>query len=71
MAGMGMASSLLLIPRHQQVEDRKLKDFKGDYEYYLEQNEDEAAVMEEKAERVKKLEQENIKVCGQCDLCAV
>ena len=37
------ASSLA---RHGQVEDYKLKDFKGDYEYYLEQNEDEAVVMQ-------------------------
>ena len=31
------------------VEDRKLKDFKGDYEYYLTQNEGEAAKMEVRA----------------------
>ncbi|KAG1676928.1 hypothetical protein FOA52_014804 [Chlamydomonas sp. UWO 241] len=43
------------------VEDQVLKDFKGDYEYYLEQNEDEAVVMEEKAEKAKVLEQDNIK----------
>ena len=43
------------------MEDQKLKDFKGDYEYYLEQNEDEAVVMQEKEERAKKLVQENTK----------
>jgi hypothetical protein len=53
-----------------QVEEYKLKDFKGDYEYYLEQNEDEAAVMEEKAEKAKKLEQENTKVRTRYLLCA-
>mmetsp|Transcript_5166 Transcript_5166/g.11242 ORF Transcript_5166/g.11242 Transcript_5166/m.11242 type:complete len:696 (+) Transcript_5166:136-2223(+) len=43
------------------AEDMKLKDFKGDYDYYLEQNEDEAVKMQEKEERAKKLEQENTK----------
>lgn len=43
------------------VEDRQLKDFKGDYEYYLEQNEDEAVVMQEKEEKAKKLMQDNTK----------
>ena len=38
-----------------------MKDFKGDYEYYLEQNEEEAEVMQEKEERAKKLVQENTK----------
>ena len=49
------------MPCTDQVEDQKLKDFKGDYEYYLEQNEDEAVVMQEKEERAKKLVQENTK----------
>lgn len=33
----------------------------GDYEYYLTKNDDEAAKMEEKAERAKEVEKDNIK----------
>lgn len=43
------------------VEGKKLLDFKGDYEYYLEQNEDEALVMQEKEDKAKKLEQDTTK----------
>ena len=43
------------------VEDAKLVDYVGDYSYYLEKNEDEAEVMAEKADKVKKIEQSNIK----------
>lgn len=35
------------------VEDCKLVDFKGDYEYFLEQNTGEAEKMEAKAEKVR------------------
>jgi len=52
-----MITSLLPLEPSPQVEDQQLKDFKGDYEYYLEQNEDEAVVMQEKEERAKKLVQ--------------
>uniref|UniRef100_A0A7S0R499 ABC transporter domain-containing protein n=1 Tax=Chlamydomonas leiostraca TaxID=1034604 RepID=A0A7S0R499_9CHLO len=44
-----------------QVEKCKLRDFKGDYEYYLEQNSEEAAKMEVKEERQKEIEKDNIK----------
>uniref|UniRef100_A0A7R9YWU0 ABC transporter domain-containing protein n=1 Tax=Chlamydomonas euryale TaxID=1486919 RepID=A0A7R9YWU0_9CHLO len=43
------------------VENQTLTDFQGDYDYYLEQNQDEAAVMDEKAARQKQLQQENTK----------
>mmetsp|Transcript_4201 Transcript_4201/g.11356 ORF Transcript_4201/g.11356 Transcript_4201/m.11356 type:complete len:726 (+) Transcript_4201:1136-3313(+) len=43
------------------AEDRQLKDFKGDYSYYLEQNEDEAAKMIAKEAKAKEIEKSNIK----------
>eukprot|EP00955_Chlamydomonas_euryale_P055094 356031-Chlamydomonas_euryale.AAC.13 len=42
-------------PAPTQVENQTLTDFQGDYDYYLEQNQDEAAVMDEKAARQKQL----------------
>jgi ATPase subunit of ABC transporter with duplicated ATPase domains len=44
-----------------QAEDRQLKDFHGDYEYYLTKNETEAEKMAVKAARVKAVEQSAIK----------
>jgi hypothetical protein len=52
---------LLPTPALAQVEGRKLRDYKGDYEYFLEQNEDEAAKMEAKEEKAKEIAQDNIK----------
>lgn len=43
------------------VEDLQLKDFKGDYEYFLEQNDGEAAKMEVKEERQREVAKDNIK----------
>jgi hypothetical protein len=44
-----------------QAEDRQLKDFQGDYEYYLTKNETEAEKMAVKAAKVKAVEQSAIK----------
>jgi ATPase subunit of ABC transporter with duplicated ATPase domains len=44
-----------------QAEDRQLKDFQGDYEYYLTKNETEAEKMAAKAAKVKAVEQSAIK----------
>ncbi|KXZ43852.1 hypothetical protein GPECTOR_79g131 [Gonium pectorale] len=43
------------------VDDRKLQDYQGDYDYYLSKNVDEAAKMEEKEAKVKEIEKDNIK----------
>uniref|UniRef100_A0A383WHR1 ABC transporter domain-containing protein n=1 Tax=Tetradesmus obliquus TaxID=3088 RepID=A0A383WHR1_TETOB len=43
------------------AEDRQLKDFQGDYEYYLEKNETEAEKMAVKAAKAKAVEQAAIK----------
>eukprot|EP00878_Enallax_costatus_P018023 GHUV01018949.1.p2 GENE.GHUV01018949.1~~GHUV01018949.1.p2 ORF type:complete len:164 (+),score=52.90 GHUV01018949.1:1293-1784(+) len=43
------------------AEDCQLKDFQGDYEYYLTKNETEAAKMEVKQQRAAAIEKENTK----------
>ena len=43
------------------MEDQKLMDFQGDYDFYLEQNEDEAAKMEVKETAKREIEKDNIK----------
>lgn len=43
------------------AEDQTLKDFDGDYEYYLSQNQAEAVKMEVKEERSKEIIKDNIK----------
>lgn len=43
------------------AEGQTLKDFDGDYEYYLSQNQAEAVKMEVKEERSKEIEKDNIK----------
>ena len=43
------------------MEDCQLRDYQGDYEIFLEQNETEAEVMEEKEERRRELEKTQIK----------
>lgn len=43
------------------VEDCRLKDFKGNYDYYLTMNDKEAAKMVVKEEKAKEIEKENIK----------
>eukprot|EP01023_Acetabularia_acetabulum_P062333 TRINITY_DN7661_c0_g5_i1.p1 TRINITY_DN7661_c0_g5~~TRINITY_DN7661_c0_g5_i1.p1 ORF type:complete len:680 (-),score=114.48 TRINITY_DN7661_c0_g5_i1:133-2112(-) len=44
-----------------QVEKGKLVDYEGDYEYFLQKNEQEAEKMAVKEEKAKKIKQENIK----------
>lgn len=44
-----------------QAEDCTLKDFQGDYEYYLTKNETEAAKMEVKQQRAATIEKSNTK----------
>lgn len=51
----------VLVNAPPQVENCKLRDYKGDYEYFLEQNEDEAAKMEAKEEKAKEIAQDSIK----------
>lgn len=52
-----------------QVEQCKLLDFKGGYDYYLDQNTEEAAKMEVKEDKAREIEKANIKSTSKMTRC--